>query len=116
MKSKILIFIKGMVMGLVELIPGVSGGTMALILGIYERLINALSEINMVFFHKILAGRLKEAWYQADLTFLVVLVLGSLVAAISFSSIIIFPLTRGSFTTRVVFSPRQYGLTFYCFM
>ena len=96
-------------MGLVELIPGVSGGTMALILGIYERLINALSEINIVFFHKILAGRLKEAWYQADLTFLVVLVLGSLVAAISFSSIIIFfqnhyPLFLQSFFSGLLFT------------
>ena len=39
MKSYLAIFFKGMVMGFAELIPGVSGGTIALILGIYMRII-----------------------------------------------------------------------------
>ena len=46
MKSNLSIFFKGMIMGVTELIPGVSGGTIALILGIYERLIRAISNIN----------------------------------------------------------------------
>ena len=41
MKTNLVIFIKGMLIGIVEIIPGVSGGTIALILGIYERLIKA---------------------------------------------------------------------------
>ena len=40
-----LISIKGMAMGIADLIPGVSGGTIAFITGIYEELIDSLSEI-----------------------------------------------------------------------
>lgn len=43
MKSNILLFIKGFVIGIANLIPGVSGGTLAITLGIYERLIEILS-------------------------------------------------------------------------
>ena len=49
MKSYLSIFLKGMIMGFAELIPGVSGGTIALILGIYKRLIEAISNINLAF-------------------------------------------------------------------
>ena len=42
MKSYLSIFLKGMIMGFAELIPGVSGGTIALILGIYKRLIKLI--------------------------------------------------------------------------
>lgn len=45
MKDKILIFFKGMMMGLADLIPGVSGGTIALIVGIYDELIDSLSAL-----------------------------------------------------------------------
>ena len=50
MKTNLVIFIKGMLIGVVEIIPGESGGTIALILGIYERLIKAISNINLTFF------------------------------------------------------------------
>ncbi|MFY9378778.1 MAG: DUF368 domain-containing protein, partial [Acutalibacteraceae bacterium] len=43
LKSNILLFIKGFVIGIANLIPGVSGGTLAITLGIYERLIEILS-------------------------------------------------------------------------
>ena len=42
MKNKISLLIKGLIIGTVEIIPGVSGGTMSLILGIYERLITSI--------------------------------------------------------------------------
>lgn len=43
MKEKILLFFKGMILGLAMIIPGVSGGTLAISLGIYERIIKAIS-------------------------------------------------------------------------
>ena len=49
-------------MGLVEIIPGISGGTIALILGVYERLILAISKINIFFLVKVCSGKFKEAW------------------------------------------------------
>jgi len=43
MKEKLMIVVKGFIMGIANIIPGVSGGTLALILGIYERFIGAIS-------------------------------------------------------------------------
>ena len=43
MKENILLVIKGFIMGIANVIPGVSGGTLALTLGIYERFIKAIS-------------------------------------------------------------------------
>ncbi len=46
LKERFLLFIKGLFMGLADIVPGVSGGTMALITGIYERFIEAIESIN----------------------------------------------------------------------
>ena len=77
-------------MGFAELIPGVSGGTIALILGIYKRLVEAISNINITFMKGIFSGRFKQYWIQADLNFLFVLVLGMVVSVLTLSSVIIF--------------------------
>jgi putative membrane protein len=45
----ILLYCKGLFMGFSDIIPGVSGGTIALIVGIYERFIKALKNINLLF-------------------------------------------------------------------
>jgi len=90
MKSYIAIFFKGMVMGFAELIPGVSGGTIALILGIYKRLVEAISNINLAFLKGAFSGSLKQSWNQADLNFLFFLVLGMAVSVLTLSSVIIF--------------------------
>ena len=90
MKSYLAIFFKGMVMGFAELIPGVSGGTIALILGIYKRLVEAISNINLAFLKGALSGSLKQSWNQADLNFLFFLVLGMALSVLTLSSVIIF--------------------------
>ncbi len=46
MKETLIIFLKGVFMGIANIIPGVSGGTIALITGIYERLIHSISKID----------------------------------------------------------------------
>ena len=43
-------FLNGLFMGLAEIIPGISGGTVALILGIYERLIHAINSFDISFY------------------------------------------------------------------
>ena len=90
MKSNLSIFFKGMIMGVTELIPGVSGGTIALILGIYERLIRAISNINFTFLKGILSGSFKQSWRQSDTNFLFFLVFGMIVSVLSLSSVIVF--------------------------
>ena len=77
-------------MGFAELIPGVSGGTIALILGIYKRLVEAISNINLAFLKGAFSMSFKKTWNQADLNFLFFLVLGMAVSVLTFSSVIIF--------------------------
>lgn len=74
------VYIKGMAMGAADIVPGVSGGTIALIAGIYERLINALGSIGpslwQVFRQHGGFKGLLAVWRQVDATFLLVLLLG----------------------------------------
>ncbi|AMT97967.1 MULTISPECIES: DUF368 domain-containing protein [Psychrobacter] len=74
------IYIRGMAMGAADIVPGVSGGTIALIAGIYERLINALSSIGpnlwQIFRQQGGIKGLFAVWRAVDATFLLFLVLG----------------------------------------
>ena len=80
------ILIKGMLMGIADLIPGVSGGTIALITGIYKDLISSLNNINFKNIYKNLFTNFKS--YKFD--FLSVLVIGIGLSIILFSNIILF--------------------------
>ena len=55
-KETLIIFIKGLFMGIADIIPGVSGGTIALITGIYIRLVHAISGINLRFISRLVKG------------------------------------------------------------
>jgi len=72
----ILIYVKGIAMGAVELIPGVSAGTLAFITGILPRLLNALKNFNLTAFKKLHREGIKATWVYIDGNFLVVLFLG----------------------------------------
>ena len=67
-----------MSMGVAEVIPGVSGGTIAFITGIYERLINAIKSVGPDLFYAWKDGGIKAAWKTLDGNFLVNLVVGML--------------------------------------
>ena len=74
------VYVRGLAMGAADIVPGVSGGTIALIAGIYERLINALGSIGpnlwQVFRQEGGIKGLVAVWRQVDATFLLFLVLG----------------------------------------
>jgi len=74
------VYVKGMAMGAADIVPGVSGGTIALIAGIYERLINALGSIGpslwQVFRQQGGIKGLLAVWRAVDATFLLCLLLG----------------------------------------
>lgn len=72
----ILTFLKGLLMGFCDIIPGVSGGTIAFITGIYERLMNAVAKIDKQFLKYIFKGEIKKAYKRIDASFLIVLFLG----------------------------------------
>ena len=83
MKEKISIYLKGFLMGICDIIPGISGGTIAFITGIYARLINAVKGFSLKLVYDILtypihrnSDSLKEDIKELDLVFLTILMLG----------------------------------------
>lgn len=63
-------------MGTADVIPGISGGTVALLMGIYDRLLTAITKFNGTFFRLLFKREFKKAWNHADLTFICTLVGG----------------------------------------
>lgn len=76
-KTNISLILKGMAMGIAEVIPGVSGGTIAFITGIYERLIESIKSIlGPEVFRSFRRGGVREAWQTINGQFLVFVFLG----------------------------------------
>lgn len=73
---KISHFIRGALMGVADTIPGISGGTIAMIVGVYERLVTAISHCDTQTFSLILSGKWKEAATRIDLLFMATLIAG----------------------------------------
>ncbi len=86
----ILTFIKGIIFGIANIIPGVSGGTMAVVLNIYDKLIFSINN----FFKN----------PKETLPFLLTLLLGAGCGIVFFSSIISFGLTNYSLPTTMLFA------------
>ena len=68
--ERAVVFAKGVVMGMSDSVPGVSGGTIALIAGIYERLIRAISAFDLTVFKLVRRRELAHAWHHVDGPFL----------------------------------------------
>ena len=90
----IYLFLKGVAMGTADIIPGVSGGTIALITGIYKSLLQAISSINLHVFLKALKFNFKGALHETHLRFLLTLFLGVLIAVISTSHFTFYLITE----------------------
>ncbi|AUB55904.1 MULTISPECIES: DUF368 domain-containing protein [Methanobacterium] len=89
-RDTILIFLRGLLMGTADVIPGVSGGTMALITGIYQRLVHAISQINANFVLAALKGdfaKSKEEILKWDFNLFIPLLAGIGVAVLTMSKI-----------------------------
>ena len=67
---------KGFAMGVADLVPGVSGGTVAYISGIYDTLIDSLSALSGKGLASLRKGHFLEAWQAVNGPFLLALVLG----------------------------------------
>lgn len=81
--------LRGLAIGTADVMPGVSGGTMALVLGIYERLITALRAVTSLSPWRLLArGRVRGAWRAAHAPFLAPLVAGIAVAVLVLARVI----------------------------
>lgn len=84
------LFFKGVAMGAANVIPGVSGGTIALITGIYERLINAIRHCDLTAARLLLGGKPMAAWKHVDGTWLSVLLGGVALSIITLARVFEF--------------------------
>lgn len=78
-------FAIGLSMGAADLVPGVSGGTVAFISGIYEDLLGSIATVTSEVPHLILKGKIKKAWEKIPFGFLVPLALGMVTAILLLS-------------------------------
>ena len=83
MKNKLLLFAKGMAMGAADVIPGVSGGTIAFITGIYEELLNSLKELNIKSLQILFKNGLGAFLEKTNILFLIILSSGIAVSILS---------------------------------
>jgi putative membrane protein len=75
-KNYLLLVLKGMGMGAADVVPGVSGGTIAFITGIYEELINSIKSVNLNALKLFFSGRFASFWKAVNGKFLVSVLLG----------------------------------------
>lgn len=84
----LLITAKGLAMGAADVVPGVSGGTIAFISGIYEELIEIIHKLDFKIFKVWKKDGLKTAWNQYNLSFLTALFLGIAISVLSLAKVI----------------------------
>lgn len=88
--NHILFLSKGFAMGAANVIPGVSGGTIALITGIFERIINAIKSFNGTAIRLLFKGKIRELIRYTDLYFLVSVFLGMIASVITLARLLEF--------------------------
>ena len=87
MKADLSLFAKGVAMGAANVIPGVSGGTIALITGIYERLINALKSGDITSLKLLLSGKFSDLWQRIDGRWLSILIAGVAISIVTLAKL-----------------------------
>jgi putative membrane protein len=70
------VFLRGLLMGAADIVPGVSGGTIAFITGIYDTLLGSIRAFDLVFIGKLLKLDIAGAWQHVNGGFLLALLLG----------------------------------------
>lgn len=82
------VYVKGMAMGCADVIPGVSGGTIAFITGIYTELLESIKSVNINAAKTLFSQGPKAAWQSINGTFLITLLAGILTAILSLAKVI----------------------------
>ena len=88
MRYYIVLFLKGMAMGVANIIPGVSGGTIALITNIYEELINSLKNFNLKALNLLFSLHFKKFAEYTNVYFLLSVFSGVLIIMLSIASLL----------------------------
>jgi putative membrane protein len=93
MKKHLLLYAKGIAMGAADVVPGVSGGTVAFISGIYDELLRSIASVPAAL-GLALRGRIGAAWQAANGLFLLVLMAGILTSVVSLARLITYLLEQ----------------------
>ena len=91
LKDATLGFARGFCIGAADVVPGVSGGTMAFILGIYRRMIEAIRAFDAALVRLLLARRFRRAVEHVDLGLLLPLGFGVFAALMFFTRVVPLP-------------------------
>lgn len=83
-----LLLLKGMGMGAADVVPGVSGGTIAFIVGIYEELIDSIKSINGASLKLLFTGKIAAFWKAINANFLLAIVAGIGISIFSLAKLI----------------------------
>lgn len=94
LKKYLLVCLKGIGMGAADVIPGVSGGTIAFMTGIYEELVGSINNINGAAVKLLFKGRFREFWKHINGTFLVSLIAGILISIMSLAKLMTYLLSH----------------------
>ena len=93
-KAYTLLMLKGMGMGAADVVPGVSGGTIAFIVGIYDELIDSIKSINMHSLKLLFTGKITAFWKAINANFLLSLLFGIAVSILSLAKLMTYLLTN----------------------
>lgn len=88
LKDYVVITLKGIAMGAADVVPGVSGGTIAFIAGIYDELIHSIKNIDAQCFKYFFTGKFKAFWNKINGNFLLALILGIGISIFSLAKLI----------------------------
>lgn len=87
-KAALLLYLKGFSMGAADVVPGVSGGTIAFITGIYDELINSIRSVNFLAVKVLIKEGPLAFWKHINGRFLAVLLLGILTSVVTLARLI----------------------------
>jgi putative membrane protein len=101
-QHKLLLFLRGVVMGAVDLVPGISAGTIALVTGIYEELIHSIKSFNLEALKTLKNHGFAAAWRHINGEFLLILISGIVFSLFTLAGVMryfleVFPLQLWSF-------------------
>lgn len=88
MLQNLMVTARGLAMGAADVVPGVSGGTIAFITGIYEELIDSINAVNFGLLKEWKQNGIKAAWNKMNGTFLVMLFIGIGISIVSLAKVI----------------------------
>lgn len=82
------VYLRGILMGAADIVPGVSGGTMAFITGIYDDLLGAIRAVDLEFARRVLKLDIRGAWEHINGGFLLALLLGIVTAVATLAQLL----------------------------